>query len=98
MVLRIKSINFEAAEQLKSFIEKRINKLKRFNENIIESEVTLKVIKPETIKNKEASIKIHLRNGEAFATKLADSFEEAIDLCTEAIERQIIKTKEKVVK
>lgn len=98
MELRIKSINFEASDQLKSFIEKKVNKLEKFNDNIIESEVTLKVIKPETAKNKEASVKIHLRNGEAFAAKTADSFEEAIDLCTEAIEKQIIKTKEKIAK
>lgn len=98
MELRIKSINFEVADQLKAFIEKKVSKLEKFNDNIIESEVILKVVKPETVKNKEASLKMHLRNGEAFATKIADTFEEAIDLCAEAIEKQIIRTKEKVVK
>lgn len=98
MELRIKAINFEASEQLKTFIDKKVKKIGRFNDNIIESEVIMKVIKPETAKNKEASLKIHLRNGEAFASKFADTFEEAIDLCIEAIERQIIKTKEKVTR
>ncbi|HCF80452.1 MAG TPA: RNA polymerase subunit sigma-54, partial [Porphyromonadaceae bacterium] len=36
-----------------------------------------------------------LKNGEAFASKVADTFEEAIDLCAEALEKQILKTKEK---
>lgn len=95
MELRIQSINFEATEQLKAFTEKKVKKLEKFNDNIIQTEVILKVIKPETAKNKEASVKMNLRSGEAFASKTADTFEEAIDLCSEALEKQIRKTKEK---
>ena len=95
MELRIQPINFEATEQLKTFVEKKIKKLEKFSDNIIQTEVLLKVIKPETAKNKEASVKINLKNGEAFASKVADTFEEAIDLCAEALEKQILKTKEK---
>lgn len=95
MKLRIQSINFEATEQLKAFVDKKIKKLEKFNDNIIQTEVILKVVKPETAKNKEASVKMNLRNGEAFASKVADTFEEAIDLCAEALEKQIRKTKEK---
>ncbi|HHT28818.1 MULTISPECIES: ribosome hibernation-promoting factor, HPF/YfiA family [Petrimonas] len=95
MELRIQSVNFDATEQLKAFTEKKIKKLERFNDSIIQTEVLLKVIKPETAKNKEASVKMNLRNGEAFASKVADTFEEAIDLCAEALEKQILKTKEK---
>ena len=95
MELRIQSINFEATEQLKAFVEKKIKKLEKFSDNIIQTEVLIKVIKPETAKNKEASVKINLKNGEAFASKVADTFEEAIDLCAEALEKQILKTKEK---
>lgn len=98
MELRIQSINFEATEQLKAFIEKRVRKLEKFNEGIIEGEVIMKVIKPETAKNKEVSLKVHLKSCEAFASKIGDSFEEAIDLSAEAIEKQIIKTKEKVTR
>ncbi|HOI80304.1 MAG TPA: ribosome-associated translation inhibitor RaiA, partial [Petrimonas sp.] len=90
MELRIQSINFEATEQLKAFVEKKIKKLEKFSDNIIQTEVLLKVIKPETAKNKEASVKINLKNGEAFASKVADTFEEAIDLCAEALEKQIL--------
>ena len=95
MELRIQSINFEATEQLKAFIDKKVNKLGKFNETIMQAEVVLKVVKPETSNNKEASVKLNLRHGEAFANKIADSFEEAVDECLEALEKQIIKTKEK---
>lgn len=95
MELRIQSVNFDATEQLKAFVEKKVKKLERFDDDIIETEVILKVVKPETANNKDASVKMKLRQGEAFANKTADSFEEAIDLCTLAIEKQIIKTKTK---
>lgn len=95
MELRIQSINFDATDQLKSFIEKRVKKLEKFNDGILQTEVIMKVVKPESVTNKEASVKMNLRNGEVFANKKADTFEEAIDLCAEALEKQLIKTKEK---
>lgn len=95
MELTIQSVNFDATDQLKAFIEKKIKKMERFSDDIIMAEVILKVVKPETAKNKDAAVKLKLRHSEAFANKTADTFEEAIDLCTVAIEKQIFKTKEK---
>lgn len=96
MELTIQSVNFEATDQLKSFVEKKTKKLERFSDDIIQTEVILKVIKPDAVNNKDAAIKINLRHSEAYANKTADSFEEAIDLCTMAIEKQIIRSKDKL--
>jgi putative sigma-54 modulation protein len=98
MELTIQSVNFDATDQLKSFVEKKVKKLERISDEIIQAEVILKVVKPETILNKDAAIKINLKHKEAYANKNADTFEEAIDLCIMAIEKQIIKTKEKKVR
>lgn len=95
MELTIQSVNFDATDQLKAFVEKKIKKLERFSDDIILAEVILKVVKPETAKNKDAAVKLKHRHSEAFANKTADTFEEAIDLCVVAIEKQILKTKEK---
>ncbi len=95
MELTIQSVNFDATEQLKAFTEKKIKKLERFSDDIIQAEVILKVIKPDSVKNKDAAIKLNLRLKEAFANKTANTFEEAIDLCIIALEKQILKTKEK---
>ena len=44
-------------------------------------DVTLKVVKPETSNNKEAAVKLTIPQKEAlFASKIADTFEEAVDL------------------
>ncbi|MDE6447259.1 MAG: HPF/RaiA family ribosome-associated protein, partial [Muribaculaceae bacterium] len=43
-----------------------------------------------------AQIKLHVPSTpEVFASKTCDTFEEAIDLCIEALERQLEKIKEK---
>lgn len=95
MNIAIQSVHFDASTQLKDFIEKKLSKLDKFSDLIVTAEVILRVIKPETANNKEASIKLNIKNGELFANKVADTFENAIMLNIEALEKQIIKTKEK---
>lgn len=54
------------------------------------------MVKPETAMNKEAVIQVTApQHEDIVATKVADSFEEAIDLALEAIERQLEKKKGK---
>lgn len=95
MELIIQSVNFDATDQLKLFIDKKVKKLERISDEIIQAEVILKVVKPEAVSNKDAALKINFKHKEVYANKNADTFEEAIDLCITAIEKQIIKTKEK---
>lgn len=96
MKLRIQSINFDATSTLESYIKKKASKLDKFFDEIINVEVYLKVVKPETATNKEAEIKISIPNVDFFASKTCDSFEEAVDLTVDAIEKQIRKYKEKL--
>lgn len=93
MDIRIQALHFDATDQLKEFIQKKVDKLSRFAEDIQAAEVILKVIKPEVANNKEASIKLILGGADLFADKVADSFEEAIDLATDALKHQLEKRK-----
>lgn len=94
MDINIKSIHFDATERLQEFITKKLSRLARHNEDIATAEVTLKVVKPETAMNKEAGIKLSIpQQDDVFASKTADSFEEAVDLSIEALERQLEKIK-----
>ncbi|MDE7437002.1 MAG: HPF/RaiA family ribosome-associated protein [Muribaculaceae bacterium] len=96
MEATIKAIHFDATEKLTSFINKKIDKLARRYEAMTEAEVTLKVVKPETAMNKEAQVKIIVpQNPDLFASKTADTFEEAVDLCLRALEPALEKIKEK---
>jgi putative sigma-54 modulation protein len=95
MDIRIQSIHFDASEQLQAFIQKKVSKLEKYYEDIKKVEVSLKVVKPEVAENKEAGIKILVPNGEFYASKVCDTFEEAIDLDVEALGKQLVKYKEK---
>ena len=95
MEIRIQSIHFDASEQLQAFIQKKAAKLEKYCDEIRKVEVSLKVVKPETSMNKEASIKVLASTGEFFAEKVCDTFEEAVDVCLDALVRQLSKYKEK---
>lgn len=96
MEIRIQAINFDASEQLEAFIQKKVTKLQKFFDEILSAEVNLKVIKPESAKNKKAGIRLNIKHGECFAEKESDTFEESIDECIKALEKQLAKTKEKI--
>lgn len=93
METKIKAIHFDITEKLENFINKKVDKLTRRFDAISEVDVTLKVVKPETALNKEAAIKITVPGNNLFATKTADTFEEAIDNCLAALEPQLEKNK-----
>ena len=95
MEVRIQSIHFDASEQLQVFIQKKVAKLEKYYDDIKKVEVSLKAVKPETAENKEAGVKVIVPNGDFYASKICDTFEEAIDLSVEAVEKQLVKYKEK---
>lgn len=96
MKTNIQAVNFTISERLQEYANKKIAKLAKLNDEIATVEIYLEVVKPETALNKEARIKIIAPNTECFASKVCDSFEEAIDLSIDALERQIKKQKEKM--
>ena len=96
MEIKIQANHFEMAEKLETFTNKKLEKLARRYDNISEIDVNYKLVKPETAMNKEAGVKVSVpNNADLFASKTADTFEEALDLALEAVERQLEKTKGK---
>ena len=96
METKIKAIHFDATEKLQLFINKKVDKLVKHHEEISDVEVNLKVVKPETAMNKEAAIKLFVpQRDDLFASKVADTFEESVDMCIDALKRQLDKTKDR---
>lgn len=94
MEVKIKAIHFDITDKLTGFINKKVDKVARRYPDLQEVEVTLKVVKPETAMNKEAGVKISVPGADdLFASKTANSFEEALDLCLEGLEKQLEKLK-----
>ena len=95
MEIKINANKFEPTERLQQFINKKVAKVERWDNSVSMVDVTMKLVKPETAMNKEVQINIASQNGKFFASKTCDTFEEAIDLTLEALERQVKKAKDK---
>jgi putative sigma-54 modulation protein len=89
MTLTINAVNFETAKPLEDFIDKKINRFGRHLNADDKVEIRMSVIKPQTNNNKEVKVRI----GNLFAEKTADTFEEGIDACLNALEGQLEKRK-----
>lgn len=96
MEIKIQSVHFDATEKLHAFIQKKVEKLGKNNEDIIKVEVILKVVKPETAKNKETTFNVFVPGSDLHAEKVCDTFEEGVDLCVDILLRQLEKYKEKM--
>lgn len=96
MATKVHSIHFDADAKLLDFIEVKVGKLDQFFDNIIGSEVYLKVDNDDSKENKVAEIKVMIPGKELFAKKQCKSFEEATDLAVDALKRQIKKHKGKI--
>ncbi|MDD5861281.1 MAG: ribosome-associated translation inhibitor RaiA [Prevotella sp.] len=96
MEIMIKSIHFDATEQLQAFIEKKVAKLEKTYEDIQKVEVQLKVVKPATVQNKEVDLNVSVPGQVLHAEKVCNSFEEATDLSVDTMRVQLTKYKEKL--
>ena len=95
MEIRIQAIHFDVTERLDDFVRKKVSKLSQYHDGILVAEVILRVVKPETARNKQAGIRLQIKNNDCFAEKVSDTFEGAVDEAVVALEKQLIKAKEK---
>lgn len=96
MKVGIQSIHFNADQKLLAFIQKKLNKLDQFYDQIISGEVYLKVDNVTEDANKVVEIKLMIPGSTLFAKDECKSFEEATDLSVECLRKQIKKYKDKI--
>ncbi len=95
MKLTVQAVNFDIAEKLQAYIEKKTKKYNKSLEEGAELEFRLTVVKPETDHNKETQLRVLGIGQVVFAQKVCNTFEEGVDECLEAVERQLEKLKNK---
>ena len=94
MTTNIQALHFDVSERLTDFINKKAERLARHYPDLATFDVTLKVVKPESAMNKEATIRVSAPGSDTMVgNKIADTFEEAVDNAILAIERQLEKNK-----
>jgi putative sigma-54 modulation protein len=96
MKVKIQSIHFDADVKLTRFIEEKVGKLTTFSNQIISSEVYLRLDKSTTSENKIVEVKLLVPGSDLFAKRQCRTFEEAADQAVEALRAQLQKRKEKV--
>jgi len=96
MNIKIHSIHFDADSKLLRFINQKLKKLQLYYDNIISTEVFLRLENVQDMENKVVEIRLEIRGNNVFAKKQSRTFEEATDLAIEALRRQLIKHKSKI--
>jgi putative sigma-54 modulation protein len=97
MKVIINSVHFKADQKLETFITSKIEKLSKKHDDIIGSDVTLKLENAETPDNKITEIRINLKGNDLFASKQSKTFEEATDQAIDALKKQLEKKKGKFI-
>mgnify|MGYP001206725785 CR=1 FL=1 len=95
MRLTIQAINFSLKSNLKKFISKRIDKYQHYYGKILATDLYMKAEKSGHKRTKRVEIKVHIPGDTFMVKKESSSFEEAIDAASRAVERLLIRRKEK---
>ena len=95
MNIQIQSVKFDADQKLLDFVQHKVGKLDRMIDNSTGAEVTLKLDKDDAAGNKGVVLKLSVPGNELVAERRSKTFEESVDLCVDAIKRQIERYKER---
>ena len=95
MNIKIQTLHFDADKKLLDFTKRKVQKLMKFYDAIVSTEVILKLDKNQQEENKIAEIKLEIPGNDLFAKRQCKSFENAIDQVNDALKKQITKHKEK---
>ena len=96
MILQTQTPNFDADQKLLDYLQKKCDKLDNFYDRIIDGQAYLRIVKSGERSLKSVEIKINVPNDELIASEEAYTFEEAIDLATDNLKRQVKRYKEKL--
>jgi len=91
MKVNVNPVNFEMHKQLEDYIEKKTSRFARHLKEEDELDIRLTVIKPAAQMNKEVQVRV----GDMFVEKKCDAFEDGLNECLEALDKQLERRKER---
>ena len=93
MEIRIQSLKFDADQKLLDFVEKKVSKIGKFDDQITGVEVVLSLLeKPD---NKDVKLIVHIPGGSQVIERNAKTFEEAVNYCADAMKEKLTRHKER---
>lgn len=96
MKVNVQAVNFTVDRKLVDFVQERLDRLEKYYDKIVSSEVFLKVEKTSDKENKFVEIRINVPGDDFLVKKQCKTFEEAVELSAESLERLLVKRKEKI--
>lgn len=96
MKVNVNAVNFNVDRKLVDFVNERMGKLEKYYDKVVATDVFLKVESTSEKENKIVEIRVLVPGDDLIVKKQCKSFEEAVDSASEALERLLIKRKEKI--
>lgn len=96
MKVNVHAVNFNIDKKLVDFVQERLDKLEKYYDRVVSSDVFLKVENTSDKENKIVEVKINVPGDEFMVKKQSKSFEEAVDLSVDSLERLLLKRKDKI--
>ena len=96
MKVSIHAVNFNVDGKLVGFVQERMDKLEKYYDKVVSSDVYLKVEKTSDKENKIVEVKINVPGDGFLVKKQCKTFEEALELSADSLERLLFKRKEKI--
>lgn len=96
MNANIHPVGFTTDEKLEEYIMRKVSKLETIYDQIIATDIYLKLDSHDHVRDKVVEIKVNVPGTTLFAAETAKSFEESTDLAVESIRRQVARRKEKI--
>mgnify|MGYP003392381341 CR=1 FL=1 len=96
MKVNLQAVNFNVDRKLVDFVQEKLDKLEKYYDKIISSDVFLRLENTSDKENKIVEVKINVPGDDFLVKKQCKTFEEAIDLSAESLERLLVKRKEKI--
>ncbi len=96
MNVNVQAVNFTVDKKLVDFVQERMDRLGKYYDKIVSADVFMKVEKTSDKENKFVEIKINVPGDDFLVKKQCKTFEEAVELTAESLERLLVKRKEKI--
>jgi len=95
MRVKINAVHFKVDKKLEDFIKEKVDKLTSLYEDVVGTDVTLKISNASELENKVAEIRLAIPGNDLYAKKQCKTFEEAADSAIDALKKQLTKYKDK---
>ena len=96
MRVQTRSVNFKADQKLLDYVEKKVEKLDQFFNNIVDAEIFLKLENSGQVKDKITEIRLKVPGETLIASDTQKTFESSTDKAVDVMKRNLKRYKEKL--